>query len=47
MLGLILIFVIITVGQQIKLQKEVRKLKRLSKHLRSDIDRLKKMNIND
>jgi len=41
---LILVFVIITVGKQIKLEKDVRKLKRLSKYLKSEIDRLKKNN---
>jgi len=41
---LILVFVIITVGKQIKLQKDVRKLKRLNKHMKSEIDKLKKYN---
>ena len=40
---LILIFLIVSFGKQIKLEKDVRKLKRLSKHIKSEIDKLKKI----
>ena len=38
---LIMIFLMILVGRQIRLEKDVRKLNRLNKHIKSEIDKLK------
>ena len=38
---LIMIFLMILVGRQIRLEKDIRKLNRLNKHIKSEIDKLK------